>query len=120
MSELPNSIPVLLFLILLPILTSAILIVVPSRFEKTIRWISLGSSSVVSILTLILFFSFDHEVAGIQFSDRYEWLSIPGPWGDGVGAISLLLGVDGVGVTMVLLTGIVMLAGTLISWNINF
>ena len=119
MAEFLNSIPTLLFLIILPAFTSVILIVIPSRFAKAIRCVSLGCSSFVSMLTVVLFFSFDQSVTGVQFSDRYEWLSIPGPWGSGEGAISLILGVDGVGVTMVLLTGIVMLAGTLISWNIS-
>ena len=91
MAEFLHSIPTLLFLIILPAFTSVILIVIPSRFAKAIWCVSLGCSSFVSMLTVVLFFSFDQSVTGVQFSDRYEWLSIPGPWGSGEGAISLIL-----------------------------
>ena len=49
----------------------------------------------------------------------YKRQAIPGPWGNGSLAITLALGIDGIAATMVLLSGIVMFTGTLISWNVE-
>ena len=55
---------------------------------------------------------------GYQFLRAWQWLEIPGPWPFGEKGITLSLGVDGISAMMVLLTGIVMFTGTLISWSI--
>ncbi|GIS64163.1 MAG: hypothetical protein CM1200mP3_04110 [Chloroflexota bacterium] len=44
---------------------------------------------------------------------------MPGTWGTGQGAFTLTLGVDGIAALMVLLTGIVMFTGTIVSWSIE-
>ena len=44
---------------------------------------------------------------------------MPGPWPLGDHAVTLHLGIDGIAAPMVLLTGIVLFTGVLVSWNIE-
>ena len=54
---------------------------------------------------------YDNDAAGYQFTREFQWL-------DSLG-IALSMGVDGISVPMVFLTGIVTFTGVLISWNIS-
>ena len=109
----------LLCLVGLPMLGAVILLFVPGGALKVIKIVAITVSFVVAVLAIYIFVSFDETAGAVQFQKIYRWLSLPGPWGAGDDAITLSLGIDGVGATMVLLTGIVMLAGTLISWNLK-
>ena len=59
-----------------------------------------------------VFLAYDNNFGGYQFIREFQWL-------DSLG-ITFSLGVDGISVPMVLLTGIVMFTGVLISWNIEY
>lgn len=109
----------LLILILLPALSGVVLWAIPSEKKNWIRWFAILISSIVLVLSVGIFVVFDSEVGGIQFQSSYNWLDMPGSWGDGSGAFALSLGVDGIAVMMVLLTGIVMFTGTIVSWTIE-
>ena len=76
-------------------------------------------SFVVMLLSFYVFGLYDHDAGGYQFLRAWQWLEIPGPWPFGDQGITLSLGVDGISAMMVLLTGIVMFTGTLISWSIR-
>ena len=109
----------LLALIIFPLIGVVLLMLIPSQYQDVIKYSSLTISSVVSLISLLVYFSFDHSIQGYQFLYTYSWLDIPGAWGDGAGAISLDLGIDGIAALMVLLTGIVMFTGTIVSWSIK-
>ncbi|MDX1378367.1 MAG: NADH-quinone oxidoreductase subunit M, partial [Anaerolineales bacterium] len=53
--------------------------------------------------------SYDQAAGGYQFLEQYNWLPALG--------ISLFFGVDGISAPLVLLTGVVMFTGVLISWG---
>ncbi|MGH2586302.1 MAG: complex I subunit 4 family protein, partial [Dehalococcoidia bacterium] len=64
-----------------------------------------------------VFFGFETGEGGIQFERRWDWaenVAFLGPDG-----ITLHLGVDGIAAPMVLLTGIVIFAGALVSWKVT-
>ena len=109
----------LLALIIFPLIGVVLLMLIPSQYQDVIKYSSLTISSVVSLISLLVYFSFDHSIQGYQFLYTYSWLDIPGAWGDGAGAISLDLGIDGIAALMVLITGIVMFTGTIVSWSIK-
>ncbi|MFQ5874849.1 MAG: proton-conducting transporter membrane subunit, partial [Dehalococcoidia bacterium] len=72
------------------------------------------ASAAISALTLgfsiYVFVAYENGLEGFQFqTDRYDWLP-------GLG-VSFHLGVDGISVPMVLLTGIVMVTGVFMAWN---
>ena len=83
------------------------------------RRLSLAVALVTMMLSFYVFLAFDHSVGGMQFERIWKWLEIPGPWPMGDSGITLRLGIDGISALMVLLTGIVLFTGVLISWNIE-
>jgi NADH-quinone oxidoreductase subunit M len=58
-----------------------------------------------------VYFSYDISVAGYQFMERYTWMPALG--------ISYFVGLDGINAPLVLLTGVVMFTGVLISWGLD-
>jgi NADH-quinone oxidoreductase subunit M len=63
------------------------------------------------VLAVWVYFSYDPAVGGYQFVERYQWMPALG--------ISYYVGVDGISAPLVLLTGVVMFTGVLISWGID-
>ena len=109
----------LFLLIVLPLIGAGILLIVPSHRSKDVRWVSTITSLLVMFLSFYVFLLYDHVEGGYQFLRAWEWLEIPGPWPFAERGITFSLGVDGISAMMVLLTGIVMFTGTLISWSIS-
>jgi NADH-quinone oxidoreductase subunit M len=109
----------ILFLItVLPLVGAVIMLFVPRNRTDVVRWIATVFAGVVMALTFYVFGFYDHESGGFQFLRSWHWLELPGPWTLGNRGIQLGLGVDGISAPMVLLTGIVMFTGVLISWKI--
>ena len=108
----------LLALIAIPLLAAAALVAVPAERKDLIRQIAVAVSAVLFAISLYVFIDYKAE-DGVPFSFllRWGWLENVGILGpDG---ITLHLGVDGIAATMILLNGVVTLAGTLISWKIE-
>ena len=105
--------------IALPMAGAALLIAVPSVYVRAVKIIALTFAVVTAATSLYVFAAYDHDASGYQFLRTWDWLSLPGagPLGD-VG-ISLALGADGISALLVLLTGVVMLTGVMISWSIT-
>jgi len=100
-----------------PLATAGILVLVPSREGKMIRGIATLSSLVQFLISAWIFFAYQIGNQEIQFERRWSWVENVAFLGkDG---ITLHLGVDGIAVPMVLLTGIVILAGSLVTWKVQ-
>lgn len=102
---------VLFILIAVSLAGGIILMFLPSRNYSLIRGYSTIVAGISALLSFYVFFTYDHTLSGVQFENSFEWLPILG--------IEYSLGVDGISAVMVLLTGIVYIAGVLISWNIE-
>src|SRR5678815_2645467 len=101
-------------LILLPLLTA--IAIIPLKGLKSVRVISLISSSLQMVLVFaLLYFYWSERSAGdtstMLFEDNYTWYASLN--------INYHVGVDGISVAMILLTGFVVLAGVLVSWNVE-
>src|SRR6185369_11498646 len=101
-------------LILLPLLTAVAII--PLKGAKPVRVVSLISSSLQLVLAFtLLYFYWDERSAGdtsmMLFEDSYAWYA---PL-----HINYHVGVDGISISMILLTAFVVLAGVLVSWNVE-
>jgi NADH-quinone oxidoreductase subunit M len=101
-------------LILLPLLTALCILLV--RNAQQVKWVSLAGASVQFVIAFILFIAFRRERAGgnpmqFLFEQRHNWFP---SWN-----ITIHLGVDGISVAMILLTAFVVLAGVLVSWNVE-
>ena len=113
---------VLLIIIALPMAGAMLLMAVPGSRLNTIRWVASVFALAGMSLSFYVFLAYylDYrDVGGVQFERTWGWLSLPGFWPLGNQGISLTLGVDGISAPMVLLTGIVMFTGVLVSWTIR-
>ena len=110
---------VLLIIIALPLIGALVLMAIPGYRHQHIRWTASIFSLAVLLLASYAFLSYDHDAAGLQFTRTFKWLELPGPWLLGDQGITLALGLDGISAPMVLLTGIVMFTGVLVSWTIT-
>jgi NADH-quinone oxidoreductase subunit M len=102
----------LLSLILfLPSIAAVIMLFLPNEGNKLIRWFALGVSLIPFLLSLVVWFRFDPGQAGFQFEESYVWYEAIGS--------SLHLGVDGLSLTMVLLTTLLTPLAILASFSIT-
>ena len=98
--------------ILIPLVGGLLLVFFPAHRGREIKIFSILVAAATLVLSILLFMLYDHKEGGYQFTESYKWLDDPMN-------ISLSLGIDGISAPMVLLTGIVFLAGVLVSWNIQ-
>ncbi len=114
--------PLLSFLIFLPIAASLLVAILPNK-QKLQRVITL----VVGVLQLgvisFIYFGFQrvtgtYSLSTFQFVEEQEWFEISLA---GLGKISAdyLVGLDGLGLVMVILSVVVLLIATISSWNQN-
>lgn len=101
-------------LILVPLIT--IIAILLMRNNQQVKWVSLAGASVQIIISLFLFVYYRSEVAAgntaqMLFQQQYEWFPAL--------HIGFHLGVDGISVALILLTAFVVIAGILVSWNIE-
>ena len=104
--------------IAVPLTTCLVIMAIPWQYKEQIRWVAAAAAFTMFVLSVFIFVVYNYEEGGLQFDLRLHWLENVAFLGkDG---ITLHLAVDGISVPMVLLTGIVILSGVLISWNIEF
>jgi len=101
-----------------PFLAIIATLLTPGNQKMVIRYISLFASAIIFALSIYIFVAYQTGTDVIQM--EFSW-----PWIENVGflktnGISLHLGVDGISVLMVLLTGVVAFAGTLVSWKLDY
>jgi len=104
----------LLLLILIPLATAVAALLARSR--QQVRWISFAGAIVQLVLAFVLFFTFRNERAAgntDQMLLEQTYALFPS-W-----HINFHLGVDGISIAMILLTAFVVVAGVLVSWNIE-
>ena len=104
--------PLLSVIIFLPLLAGLAILLMPPNRREMIRWTALGASVLTLFLTVILYFSYNGSEAGYQFVEG------PYPWLPQLG-ISYYLGVDGISVPLMLLSGLVVAFGVMVSWNVE-
>jgi NADH-quinone oxidoreductase subunit M len=104
----------LLLIIILPLVT--VLAVLLARNKEQVRWISLAGALAQLVLAIMLYAVFRNERENgnqtqLLFEENYPLFSA---WN-----IRFHIGVDGISVAMIMLTAFVVLAGVLVSWNIE-
>lgn len=92
-------------------MAGVILLFFPQDRHDWIRWFALAAATLALLLSLVVFIGYDSAEGGYQFQERAEWIPALG--------ISYFVGVDGMSAPMVLLTGIVIFTGVLISWRLD-
>ncbi len=101
--------PILSVIVFSPLVAAMLLLLIPAERKTEARAVALAAAVFALLLSLWVYISYDKAAAGYQFVEKYAWLPQLG--------ISLYFGVDGISAPLVLLTGIVMFTGVLISWG---
>ena len=94
-----------------PMLSAVVMMFLPKDENKLYRWFALGASLVPFALTLMAWFQFRASQPGFQFEETYVWYAAIGS--------SLHLGVDGLSLTMVLLTTLLTPLAILASFSVS-
>lgn len=120
-----ENIPILSLIVWLPLFGSLVVLLIPSRSGGAVRWAGIAFTIVSFLLALGLYASYRPLAGGGAFEERGTWLSIPlnaEALGSGVTSYRLAfdyhLGVDGISLPLVLLTGIVASMASLASVHI--
>jgi NADH-quinone oxidoreductase subunit M len=103
--------PRLSILIALPLVGALIVMLCPKERVKLIQGISVIVAAATSALTVYGYAIFDRTASGFQMEESVPWLKDLG--------IQYHLGVDGISMPMVLLTGILTITSILVSLNIR-
>jgi NADH-quinone oxidoreductase subunit M len=103
--------PILSFIVFTPMVAGLLILLIPGERKREVRVAALAAGIIALVLSVWLYFSYDVTAGGYQFVENYPWLPALG--------ISYQVGVDGMNTPLVLLTGVVMFTGVLISWNID-
>ena len=93
-----------------PFVGAGVLAFISNRRALLVRQIATLFSGVSFLGSIVLLYAFDWRAGGYQFQQQYVWSEQLG--------IQFHIGVDGIGVPMVLASSILLFAGVFISWHI--
>jgi len=94
-----------------PVLSAAVIFLLPREQENLIRWAAFVLAFLPLAFSVVLWFSFDSSLSGFQFQEKYTWYAAINS--------SYHLGVDGISLTMVLLTTLLTPLAILASFSIK-
>lgn len=103
--------PIISVIVFTPIFSGLLLLLIPADRKTEARVTALAAATFALFLSIWIYFSYDTAAGGYQYVEQYSWLPALG--------ISYHVGIDGMNAPLVLLTGVVMFTGVLISWGID-
>jgi len=104
--------PWLTTIILFPIAASLLLPIIPDKDGKTVRWYSLTVGLIDFVLIVCAFYtSYDFANPDLQLVESYPWVPQLG--------LNWSLGVDGLSMPLVLLTGFITTLAILAAWPVT-
>jgi len=106
-----NAPSLLTVLTLVPVVGAFTVLGLDREHRRLARWLSLGFSLAALALTLALWHRFDSALGDLQFQERHAWIPTLG--------VEYRVGVDGLGLLMVMLSAIVVPMAMLASWGIE-
>jgi NADH-quinone oxidoreductase subunit M len=103
--------PILSIIVFTPIVAGMLILLMPAQRKNEVRVMALAAATFALLLSIWVYFTYNSNAGGYQFQEAYNWLPALG--------IGYHVGVDGMSTPLVLLTGVVMFTGVLISWGIE-
>ncbi len=103
--------PILSVIIFTPIVAGMLILLFPPERKTEVRVTALAAATFALALSIWAYFSYDVAAGGYQFTEKVTWLPALG--------ISYQVGLDGMNAPLLLLTGVVMFTGVLISWGLD-
>jgi NADH-quinone oxidoreductase subunit M len=95
----------------IPLAGMFVVLALPRDSHGLIRWTALAFTIPPLLLAVWLYANFDRSMAGMQFMERHAWIPTYN--------IQYIMGVDGLSVTMILLTALLCPICILASWEIE-
>jgi NADH-quinone oxidoreductase subunit M len=115
---------ILSILIFLPLLGILGLLFIQSDDYRNYRWVSIAVTALQLCLSIYVFAEFKpeyfqfHSYDSLVYSEKANWFQLP--LGNlGILSVNYFLGIDGLSLSMILLSAIVLFAGACASWNIT-
>ncbi len=97
-TEVTTSFPILTMLVLMPLLGAVLVSLLSKKNGEWVKLAALASSITTGAMSMWMLVKFPTGAAGFEFVSKHSWVS---EWG-----ISWHLGVDGISLFMVVLTGV--------------
>jgi len=104
-----SNIPILSWIIFLPLIGLIPILILDSRHKSAIRWTALIITLLNFILSLILIANFDSSTPKMQFVEKARWIKAIGS--------NYHVGVDGISILLVLLTTFMSVIAIAATWN---
>jgi NADH-quinone oxidoreductase subunit M len=101
----------LTLILFLPTVAAIFLLCLPDSRVRLLRWSALITSLIPFILSMVLWFKFDSSQTGFQFEEQFGWYEAINS--------TFHIGVDGISLTLVILTTLLMPLAILASFNIT-
>jgi len=106
-----SDFPILTLLTLTPLLGGLMVLGVQSQNQRAARTVALVTTLASLALAGLLWAKFDRTATGLQFGELADWIPTLG--------VQYHLGVDGLGLPMVLLSAILVPMALLVSWRLT-
>jgi NADH-quinone oxidoreductase subunit M len=103
--------PWLSLIVWAPFVAALTLLAIPSRSGNAVRLVSVVGAGISLAGTIAVALLYDHGSSGVQFREHMDLVPSLG--------IAYDLGVDGWGVSLLLLTGIIIFAGSWATWTLK-
>jgi NADH-quinone oxidoreductase subunit M len=102
-------------LIVIPIVGAVLSMALPRSQESNSKYVALLFTLAAFAVAGYVFFALDTDGKGLQFSERATWIDA----GQVGFKVQYFVGVDGLSATLVLLTGILFVVATLVSFSVT-
>lgn len=96
-------------MVFLPLVGAVLILLSGRKDQNAPRYVALLTAGLTFALSCILVAKFDPGVSGLQFVERYNWVSSL--------KISYIMGVDGLSISLLVLTTLLFLLSVVASWS---
>ncbi|HEY9164767.1 MAG TPA: NADH-quinone oxidoreductase subunit M [Candidatus Kryptonia bacterium] len=109
----------------LPVLGMAVVLLIPKKGTKVMKWVALGATLLQLTFAALIWMNYSAPLTGIndpnnfQFVEKTSWIDLQGVTWFGRVAVDYFLGIDGLSLPMVMLTALISFVGVIASWNIE-
>ena len=105
-----SDLPILSLLIWAPITGGVLALLAGDRRAHGVKCLSLAFAALTFVLSMLLYKQFDNTVAGMQFIEQAVWI--------GAFDVNYHIGVDGIALPLILLTGFTTILVVLAAWRV--
>ena len=102
---------VLTLITFIPIAGMVLILALPDSMKPAFKWIAVVATALQLGIAIYLYENFDTTTSAVQFAEKASWMPAY--------HISYFIGIDGISISMVLLTALIMFISVFASFGIN-